>query len=254
MSHSVSWNFLTVARALLVVVEQPADGLRLHVVPILAQRLDDGRHDQAFDIGARGVVGAELGALALGKGLLEQRPEDRRLDCAPIADRGDLEQRQFILGDLDRDRLAKQAAVERLDVFLDGRRIAALVHGLEEIDGGQMEAVRLALVLPDQFEERAVREQSDVLGEHGEDAAHEELGDLVRPFGLELRLLRRRPALHALRHLGQQRGDLLRDLGCVFRRIERERIVHTRLSRSRVSGDRRSDMAMRKLLRSGNWA
>ncbi|HRM68644.1 MAG TPA: hypothetical protein PLO71_04375, partial [Thauera phenylacetica] len=36
----------------------------LHLAPFGAQRLDDGGQHQALDVGARGVVGAELVALA----------------------------------------------------------------------------------------------------------------------------------------------------------------------------------------------
>ncbi len=42
--------------------EQQRGGL--HVAPLLAQRLDDGGQDEAFDVGARRVVGAERVALA----------------------------------------------------------------------------------------------------------------------------------------------------------------------------------------------
>ena len=87
--------------------------------------------------------------------------------------------------DLDRNGLVEQTAVEFLDVFLDGRRIAAFVHGREEIVRGKVEAIGLALVLFDQFDERAFRQQSDILREHCEDAAHEEFRDFEGPFALE---------------------------------------------------------------------
>jgi hypothetical protein len=59
-------------------------GGRLRVAPFLAQRLDHRRHDEAFDVGPRGVVGAE-GVAFLGiEGALEQRAEDRGLDLAPV--------------------------------------------------------------------------------------------------------------------------------------------------------------------------
>ncbi len=52
----------------------------LDVVPLRAQRLDDGGQDEALDVGARGVVGAELVALERVEGAFQQGAEDGGLD------------------------------------------------------------------------------------------------------------------------------------------------------------------------------
>ncbi len=60
--------------------EQQGGGL--DVVPVGAQRLDDGGQDQAVDVGARGVVGAEVVAFERVEGAFEQGAEDGGLDFA----------------------------------------------------------------------------------------------------------------------------------------------------------------------------
>ena len=52
--------------------------------PFGAEGFHDRRFDKAFDIGARGVVGAELGAFVRGQRLFEQGVEDRRFDLTPF--------------------------------------------------------------------------------------------------------------------------------------------------------------------------
>jgi hypothetical protein len=63
-------------------------GRRLDVAPFAAQRLDDGRQDQAFDVGTRRVVGAERVPLAGRQCAFEQGAEDRRFDLRPVGVRG----------------------------------------------------------------------------------------------------------------------------------------------------------------------
>jgi hypothetical protein len=52
--------------------------------PLAPQRIHQHRLDDQFDICCARVVQSELGALARIDRPLEQRPEDRRLDLAPI--------------------------------------------------------------------------------------------------------------------------------------------------------------------------
>jgi len=69
----------------------------LYLRPFGAQRLDDGRQHQAFDVGARRVVGAEFVPLARVQGALQQGAEDRRLDVTPVG-LGRLDQQFNLLG------------------------------------------------------------------------------------------------------------------------------------------------------------
>ena len=74
----------------------PAD-LGLHHVPVGAQRLLDGRPDQALDVGARGVVRAQGVALFGIEGAFQQGAEDGGLDVGPVALRRLQEKRQGFL-------------------------------------------------------------------------------------------------------------------------------------------------------------
>ena len=56
--------------------------------PLLAQRVDHGRHDEPLDVGAGRVVRAELVPLARIERAFEQRAEDGRFDLAPVRRRG----------------------------------------------------------------------------------------------------------------------------------------------------------------------
>ena len=64
---------------------------------------------------------------------------------------------------------------------------------------------------------RVLRQELHVLGEHREQAAHEEMRDLAR------RVMLRR--FERLRDLRRARGDLARDLGGAAGRVERVRVV-----------------------------
>ena len=60
------------------------DGGGADGVPFLADRLDDGGHDEALDVGAGRVVRAELVAFDGVEGAFEQRAEDGGLDVVPF--------------------------------------------------------------------------------------------------------------------------------------------------------------------------
>ena len=68
--------------ALAVLVEP--EGAGLDVGPLGAQGLDDGGQHQALDVGARGVMGAELVPLDGVQGALQQGAEDGRFDLLPV--------------------------------------------------------------------------------------------------------------------------------------------------------------------------
>ena len=100
MSHSSSWNAFTSAmpRPCVSPSARRRLGRGLHVAPVRAQRLDDGRHHQPLDIGARRVVRAELAALVGVERVLQQRAEDRGLDLAPVLLRGLVAVRRSLRG------------------------------------------------------------------------------------------------------------------------------------------------------------
>ncbi|PKO49477.1 MAG: hypothetical protein CVU31_00600 [Betaproteobacteria bacterium HGW-Betaproteobacteria-4] len=62
--------------------EQQGGGLG--VVPVGAQWLDDGGQDEAVDVGARGIVGAEVVAFERVEGAFEQGAEDGGFDFGPV--------------------------------------------------------------------------------------------------------------------------------------------------------------------------
>jgi hypothetical protein len=113
-------------------------------------------------------------------------------------------QRQHVL-------LLEQAAVE-LQQLAHEAELRALVHGAPQLPqpAGKGGGVRQPMLLQRPLEE-LVGQQSHVLGEHGEEAAHQERGDALAD---EAVLLQR------FRQPGQVRGDLAGDLGCVQGRIE----------------------------------
>lgn len=68
----------------LLALLQPGFGGDLDGAPLVAQRVDKGGHDQAFDVGAWGVVGTEFVAFAGVEGAFQQGAEDGGLDLAPV--------------------------------------------------------------------------------------------------------------------------------------------------------------------------
>jgi hypothetical protein len=66
------------------------------VGPVGAERLDDGRDDEALDVGAGSVVGAELVALVGVEGAFEESAEDGGLDVSPVGVGGVDEQGELI--------------------------------------------------------------------------------------------------------------------------------------------------------------
>jgi hypothetical protein len=192
----------------------------LDMAPALAQRLDDRRQHQPLDIGARRVVRAERMALGGIEGALQQGAEDGRLDLRPVGlgrldEQPDLvaRQRQHHCGVLE------QLAVEARQRCADGDGEFAGVHRPPQLAHQRHELRRIVLQALQQQREGALavapRQQLDVLGEHGEQAAAEEAGD---GLGVMARAFQR------LGHLGQALGHLARDAGGGARRVERERI------------------------------
>lgn len=109
------------------------DGGGFDRIPLDAQRLDDGRDDEALDVGPRGVVGAELVALDGIEGALQQRAEDRGLDVAPVGARGFAEELELVFGERERVGFGEEAAVEFEDVRVEGVGKAAAVRARPEL-------------------------------------------------------------------------------------------------------------------------
>ena len=186
--------------------------------PVGTERLDDRGDDQPLDIGARRVVGAELGALPPVERALQQRAEDRGLDIAPVAPRRDVELADIVL--LQRDRLAlpEQRAVEALDHRVQMRGVAALVHHPPQALQRRGEMLGRLDHVTQQSLEPLLGQKADILGEHGEEAAHEEFRDLL---GVVL-------AFQALGDTGEALGNVAGDFGAAFGRIERVRVAPDR--------------------------
>ena len=149
------------------------------LVPFRAQRLQHCCHDKAFDIGARGVMGAKASALCRVERLFEQGAEDRGFDLAPIGLGGGQQRADFLAAEFADMTVLEELAIEALDLSLQGEGIAALVHRLPELRDQGLKFIRLVLAFAQQVAEGFLRQQFDILGEHGEQAAHQEHGHVI---------------------------------------------------------------------------
>ncbi len=188
----------------------------MHHVPVGAQGLFDGGADQALDVGARGVVRAQGVALFGIQGAFQQGSEDGGLDVRPVALRRLQEQGQRFLVQLQGLRAGEEAAVEAQDLAHHAEHVAALVHGSPELLDADREGSRVGNPLfLESVGEDADGQKAHVLGEHGEDTAHEKLRDEhgIVVVGFEL-----------AGQFGQTPGHLARDLGRVLGWIKIQRI------------------------------
>ena len=178
--------------------------------PFIAERLDDGGEDEALDVGARGVVGAELVAFVGREGAFEEGAEDGGLDVAPFEGGGFAEERELGGGDGKGLGGGKEAAVEVEELFLEEAGEAALVHVLEEKFEHGHESAGVGLNGVEEAEEGVFGEEADVLGEHAEEAAGKELGDEARLVAF----------LEGFGEFGKVAGDFAGDLGGLLGRVE----------------------------------
>ncbi|MNQ74448.1 hypothetical protein D3C85_892040 [compost metagenome] len=217
------------ARPPLIARHIEADGAGLDGLPVRTQGFHDRRLDQAFDIGARGVVGAQFRALVRGESLFQQSPEDGRLHRGPVPPRRRNQGLQFVLGDRQGRSVAKQPAVEPAQGLANGRAMPALVHTPEEVARAQMKLVGVTAIAFQKAAKAPVLDQADTVGEHGEDALHDEQGRLIGPRRLGHRI---GSSVHAERHApadgadqpGQARGDVGRHLGHARGGVQAHRI------------------------------
>jgi hypothetical protein len=103
--------------------------------------------------------------------------QDRGVDGAPVEARGGEEAADLVLGEREDAVGGEQIAVEAADDV--GAEVAAAGHGGEELGDLAAEAVGVVAGVVDEAAEERVGEQADVLGEHAEDEAVEEVGDGV---------------------------------------------------------------------------
>ena len=189
-----------------------------HRPPVLSQRPDHRLDDQPLDIGARRVMGTEPGPLLRVERLFQQRAEDRRLDLLPVVLRGgeqfaDLRAAERIdLGPL------VELAVEALHALAHRGRVGSLVHRLPQLRDQRQEGVGIVAAVAQQRLEGILADQPDILGEHREQAAHQEQRHLL---GIMV-------AFQRLRHRRQPFGNGAGDARGMARRIERERIAPDR--------------------------
>ncbi len=184
--------------------------------PLGAQGFDDGGEDEPLDVGARGVVGAELVAFLGIEGALEQGAEDGGLDVFPLHGGGFDQDAE--LGAIEREDAGvfEEAAVEAEELLIkdDGKVGAGLHLGKELAELGDEAFGGLAQAF-EQAAEAVLGQQAHVFGKHAEEAAGEELGDeLGRVFLL----------FERTREDGEVAGDFAGDFGADFRRVERERV------------------------------
>ena len=155
-------------------------GAGQRLFPVGAQRFDDRRDDQPFDVGARRVMRAEFGAFSLVQRTLQQRAEDGGLDIAPVALGGDPELMDIVLFKRDRLSVSKQRAVEVLDRRVQVWGVTALVHDLPQALERRGEMLGRLDHPSQQLFEHRLRQQADILGEHRKQTAHEEFSNLPR--------------------------------------------------------------------------
>jgi hypothetical protein len=110
--------------------------------------------------------------------------------------------------------IAEELTVEFLHPGLQHMRPGAEVHGFPELADIVSEGFRVLLALLQHLLEGFLRQQADVLGEHREQAAHQEHRHVLRRIVL---------LLQCERDLREAFGDVARDPGRGLRRIERFR-------------------------------
>ena len=162
-------------------------GGNAHGFPVGADGIDDGAEHEAFDIGAGGVVGTELVTFDGVERAFEQGAEDGGLDIAPVGAGGFDEQPKLVLSERQRGAFGKQPSVKLEYVGAQRGGEAAGVHLLPQLLDHRHKMLRGVGQAFEQVGEAVAHEQPDILGKHGEEAAHQEGGGLVggMPVGFE---------------------------------------------------------------------
>ena len=160
-------------------------------------------------------MGAELVAVPGAQGAFEQGAEDGGLHVLPVGAGG--VGQQVELGGVQRQGvgLLEQLAVELEHVAGEHGGKAAFVHVAPELGEHAHGHFGLLAVPGEQGAEAVGRQQAHIFGKHGEQAAHEELGD---QFGVVAGLLQ------AAGEFGQAVGDLAGDAGGFAAGVQAQRV------------------------------
>ena len=159
-------------------VQDPGDALpRLR--PIGQQRLADHRADHPFDHLGRGVVGAQLAALAGVQPALEQGAEDGGVHVGPVQLGGKLHLRHVGRRERQGRVVVEQPAVEPGD-GREAHHAAAPGHGGEELPGHALERRLLAAGGVQHPGQHPRRQQAHVVRKQAEDQAVDEVRDRLR--------------------------------------------------------------------------
>ncbi|NNJ27316.1 hypothetical protein LzC2_34180 [Planctomycetes bacterium LzC2] len=190
-------------------------------LPFVPQRFDHGGQHQPLHIGPRRVMRAEFMPLRRVQGALQQRAEDRRLHPGPICLRRFPQQRHPVGGQRQGAAIFEQRPVEVPDPPAGHAGIfGALVHIRPEALRGVREDGGVRFAAFQQRGEGGRRQQTGVFAEHGEQAAHQEPGDLRgRSGGVRAVAL-----LQPLRQLRQFGGQFPGGPGAAFGRVQRRRV------------------------------
>ena len=188
-------------------------------LPLGEPRTDDHRLDDAHDLVPVGVVRAELRPLVRVESALEQRAEDRGVDLRPVEVRR-IEGR-LNLGPRERQRrvVLEQSAVEPVDGLEP--HPAAGRHRAEKVPCQRREFVGPLPRLLQHAGEHVIREKPNILGEHAEDQAVDEMRHVLRVVSPLAQGLRQR-CERGGRALGQRLPALARTqpLGVGHRPLE----------------------------------
>ncbi|MND76054.1 hypothetical protein D3C80_676910 [compost metagenome] len=167
------------ARIRYVAPQIGAQGVCLVRLPVGAQRLHDGGLHQPPDIGLGRIVGAQLSAFDGIQGLFEESAEDGGLDRGPVQ-LGRRDQRlKLRFCYRQGGRMLEQAAVEPPDVLADGRTMPALIHPAEEVVRAQVETAGRPTIAFEKPQEAPLLDEVHAVGEHGENALHDEQRRLI---------------------------------------------------------------------------
>jgi hypothetical protein len=164
-------------------------------------------------------VRAELVALQRIESTLQQCAEDGRLDVAPVGAGGIEQSIDLGLVEWQHVRVGEQAAVETQHVAAQLGGEATVVHRPPQPGQQAREELRLFAGFLQQAGEAALGQQSHILGEHGEQAAHQERRHAVGAVA---------GALQRTGERGELRGDLARDAGRTPRGVERQGLIPDR--------------------------
>lgn len=154
-----------------------SDGGGLDIGPIGTEGLNNCGNDQAFDVSARRVVGAECVSLTFIESAFKQGTEDRRFHILPFGLSS--KQKDVKLLVVERQRLDrfKETAIEVEYMLAKDRGEAAGVHGLPKRFDHGLEVGQVLAEAVEQISEAVLGEEVNVFGEECEDAAHQERRD-----------------------------------------------------------------------------